>query len=280
MRSFITLACRVPGVRSLWTRFPVGSLPLRVDYGIWRRPHYAYGIYRAAQLAGQFQSPGVTVIEFGVAGGNGLLTMAEHAAEIAEHLQIKIEVIGFDSGSGMPATTDPRDLPYAWRSGSFAMDEHALRSALGSTRLILGPVEQTVMEAELHYPVGFIAFDLDYYTSTLGAMRIFSRPPDTRLPRVFCYFDDILYPVGAMLTEHVGELAAIETFNRNNESMKLGKLSHLNWTRPLPAAWCEQMYALHDFEHPLYSKLVDVGILYRPPSYRHRPEARFLRKTK
>jgi hypothetical protein len=141
MRQLLTLACRIPGVRSVWNRFPVGSIPTRVDYGIWRRPHYAYGLYRAALLAAQYEAPGVTAIEFGVAGGNGLLTMAEHAAEIADHLHIKIDVVGFDSGAGMPASRDPRDLPYAWRSGSFAMDEQALRAALGSTRLLLGPVD-------------------------------------------------------------------------------------------------------------------------------------------
>jgi hypothetical protein len=119
---------------------------------------------------------------------------------------------------------------------------------------------------------------LDYYSSTLGALNLFSRSSETRLPRVYCYFDDIIHPVGAMITEHVGELAAIETFNRANDSQKIGKLSNLNWTRPLPSAWCEQMYALHDFAHPLYGKLVDVGVLYRPPSHRHRPEARFLKK--
>jgi hypothetical protein len=278
MRSLISLACRFPGVRSLWNRFPVGSVPLRVDYGIWRRPHYAYGIYRAAALAAQYDSPGVSVIEFGVAGGNGLLTMAEHAAEISAHLHIKIDVVGFDSGSGMPNTTDPRDLPYAWQPGSLTMDEQALRAALGPARLELGPVEQTVLNAKFKYPVGFIAFDLDYYSSTMGAFAIFSRSTDTRLPRVFCYFDDIIHPVGAMLTEHVGELAAIATFNASNPSQKIGKLSNLNWTRPFSSAWHEQMYALHDFAHPFYAKAVDVGIRYRPASYRHRPEDRFLKK--
>ncbi len=44
---------QIPGARSLWRRFPVGPLGLRVRYGISSRPNYAYGVYSAAELGGQ-----------------------------------------------------------------------------------------------------------------------------------------------------------------------------------------------------------------------------------
>ena len=42
---------RIPGFRSLWLRFPIGSVATRVRYDVFDRPHYAYGVYSAADLA-------------------------------------------------------------------------------------------------------------------------------------------------------------------------------------------------------------------------------------
>ena len=43
----------------------------------------------------------------------------------------------------------------------------------------------------IKHPVGFVAFDLDYYSSTVAALKIFDGPHETHLPRVHCYFDDL-----------------------------------------------------------------------------------------
>ena len=53
-------------------------------------------------------------------------------------------------------------------------------------------------------PVGFIAFDLDYYTSTLAALRIFDGPDAYYLPRVLTYFDDISSGEQQYFCEDVG----------------------------------------------------------------------------
>ena len=42
---------RIPGVRGLWAKYPVGSVSDRVRFGIWKRPHYAYGVNFAVSLA-------------------------------------------------------------------------------------------------------------------------------------------------------------------------------------------------------------------------------------
>ncbi len=63
---------RLPGVRSLWLRCPIGSVHTRVSFDIWTRPHYAYGVYSAdsaAQLAQALGLPGISVAEFGVVAG-------------------------------------------------------------------------------------------------------------------------------------------------------------------------------------------------------------------
>ncbi len=54
----------------------------------------------------------MTVVELGVAGGNGLLSMSEHACTIQQELGVEIIVIGFDAGTGLPESNDPRDLKY------------------------------------------------------------------------------------------------------------------------------------------------------------------------
>jgi hypothetical protein len=46
----LTRLTQIPGARSLWCRFPTGPVELRVRYGIFNRPHYAYGVYSAADM--------------------------------------------------------------------------------------------------------------------------------------------------------------------------------------------------------------------------------------
>ena len=62
---------RLPYVKGLWARLPVGRVDLKVQYGIYPRPHYAYGVYWAAYLASCIGVPRITAIELGVAGGRG-----------------------------------------------------------------------------------------------------------------------------------------------------------------------------------------------------------------
>ena len=69
----------MPGARALWRRYPSIWVPTRVRYGIWSRPHYAYGVFAAAKLARRLGYSGVSAVEFGVAGGNGLLALEEIA---------------------------------------------------------------------------------------------------------------------------------------------------------------------------------------------------------
>jgi len=43
------------------------------------RPNYAFLVYQAARLAAQLGQPRVSILEFGVAGGEGLLALEHHA---------------------------------------------------------------------------------------------------------------------------------------------------------------------------------------------------------
>jgi hypothetical protein len=269
-KTLLTRIVRLPGARSLWLRWPVGSVETRVAFDIWPRPHYAFGVFSAAQLAKSLGLPGISVAEFGVAGGRGLLALEKIAAEISSDVGIRIDVFGFDAGSGMPEAIDYRDLPHVWAKGYYKMDVEPLQARLTSAQLVIGDVGETIPETlgrEGILPIGFIAFDLDYYSSTVKAFRVFDGPAETRLPRVFCYFDDIIWPERACHNEFTGELLAIREFNEAKPSRKLAPLHLLRNMRHVPAGWNDQIYVMHDFAHPLYC----VNITPRGDSYTQHP---------
>src|SRR5205823_1690473 len=95
---------------------------------------------------------------------------------------------------------------------------------------------------------------LDYYSSTKRAFGLFEGPPHTRLPRVFCYFDDTVEPERACHNEYTGELCAIREFNCEHEDKKISPVHLLRHLRVHPERWNDEMYILHDFSHPLYRR--------------------------
>jgi len=249
---------RLPYALGLWERFPVGPVPLRVFHGIFPYPQYAYGVYWSAMLAARLRLPRITVIELGVAGGRGLLALESASALIEKELGVGIDVVGFDSGEGMPAPTDYRDLPHIWASGFYRMDQDKLRARLRRAQLVLGDVADTTREwiaAQPRAPIGFVAFDLDYYSSTRAAFSLFEGPESTHLPRVHCYFDDVVSSQLACMNEYVGELLAIREFNETHPQRKICRIAGMRIHRPRWEMWQEQMYAFHDFAHSRYTSL-------------------------
>ena len=163
-------------VRQILRRVPGLPFQARLDLDLFPRPYYAYGVYQAATQAKQLGLKSISVIEFGVAGGNGLVILENTAAEIGKVLGIDIQVYGFDSGGGLPPPADNRDLPYVWKKGFYKIDEAAVRAKLRNAKLVIGLVAETVPAFVQQFnpaPIGFVAFDLDYYTSTLDAFQLF-----------------------------------------------------------------------------------------------------------
>ena len=152
------------------------------------------------------------MLEFGVAGGDGLVALQAVAAEAERALGVGVRVYGFDTGKGLPPPRDHRDAPFLMEGGDFPMDEEALRSRLERAELVLGDVDRTVPDflESRPAPVGFISFDLDYYSSTRDALRLLDGDSAAFLPRVLCYFDDVhCYPWG----DSIGARLAIREFN-------------------------------------------------------------------
>jgi hypothetical protein len=56
------------------------------------RPNYTYCVYYAALLAKRLNHKSVSIIEFGVATGRGVLFLESIAERIAKELKINIEI--------------------------------------------------------------------------------------------------------------------------------------------------------------------------------------------
>jgi hypothetical protein len=209
-------------------------------------------------LAARLSIPEISAIEFGVGYGSGLLAMERIAAEVSASTGVTISVFGFDSGKGLPEPVDYRDLPHLWAPSDYRMNEDELRKMLERATLVIGDVADTVPQfiALGHAPIGFAAFDLDFYSSTASALQVFDGPQKSRLPRTYCYFDDTIRPDIACYNDHTGELLAIREFNCTHDS-KLCPIHELSDALGYRAAWHRESYVLHDFGHSLYC--VNVG---------------------
>lgn len=223
-------------------------------------PQYGYGVVQAAALAGQLGYPAFSALELGVAGGNGLLALQDLATAHSTSSGVAIDVAGFDLATGMPPPLDYRDLPYIWQAGFFEMDELAIRRRLTTAQLHIGDVQDTIPAylASGPPPIGFISFDLDYYSSTVRAFSaLLDAEPNLFLPRVVCYFDDTVGPHHEMHSRFAGELLAIDEFNGAHRLRKLGQLHGLRHkVAPNDGPWIEGIYILHLFDHARYNEYI------------------------
>lgn len=229
------------------------------------RPHFVWGVLQGAHLAQALQIKHISCIEFGVAGGNGLLSLERIAAHVEKLLGIRIDVYGFDTGKGLPKPEDYRDLPNLFVERQYSMDVEQLQKRLKKAQLVLGLLENTIgpfIESS-PAPVAFISFDVDYYSSTMEAFRLLEADQKVLLPRIQCYFDDIM---GFTHSEFNGERLAISKFNCTHPMRKISPIYGLRHFVPPPhdrAIWTEMMFLAHNFNHELYGHY--DGLEKRPP---------------
>jgi hypothetical protein len=236
----------------------IGSYAFRYDIGAVKRPNYAYLVYQAAQLAARLGEPRVSILEFGVAGGAGLLALEYHAEQIEKIFPVKIEIYGFDTGVGLPPPEDYRDLPYHWKANFFRMDVPELRKRLKRSTLVLGNVTDTLSTFFDKYnpaPIGAASQDLDYYSSTVAALKLFDANNTHFLPRVVFYFDDMMGGDVEFYNDFTGQRLAISEFNDFHSSAKLSPVYYLS-ARPSAPIWHRQIWMLHYFNHPAYNTFI------------------------
>ena len=233
-----------------------GSFRMRVAFDLVVRQQYAFSILHSAERAKEFGKQGVTIVEFGVASGAGLLNMCKIAENASKSTGVEFRVFGFDTGTGLPPPHDYRDYPEAYREGDFPMDVDRLRAALPSfATLVIGDIEDTVPifldNLSLQHPIGFIAIDVDYYSSSKKTMAAFCGSANKYLPRVIVYLDDI---GDEYCSPWTGELLAIHEFNREQPARKIAPFTMLRSRRIFKSArWLDQVFVAHIHDHELRS---------------------------
>jgi hypothetical protein len=226
-------------------------------YGSYK-PQYKFVLKTAAQQASNLGYNEISVIEFGVAGGNGLLHLEKIKNDIERDYNLKIEVYGFDTGIGLPDSQNVYDLPYFWRQSHYPMDVESLENRLDSANLILGLLNQTVEDFISAYnpaPIAGIMIDLDYYSSTVDALKILDCEDEFILPRVPIYFDDVTNgrPPALMIQQH-GELKAIKEYNKSDMRGTIGKLQFPIGENRIPKP--NRQYCYHRFNHLKYTEFI------------------------
>ncbi len=231
-------------------------------YGAVDRPHYLAGVLAAADQALRENVTEISVFEFGVAGGNGLVALQTYAEAVERETGVNVRVFGFDTGEGLPEPcNDYRDHPDQWRVSDYKMNVPQLQQRLAKrTELRLGHIKNTVppFVLEKHPPVGFIACDVDLYSSTVDVLRILSLPDKRMLRRVFMYFDDVDF-----IFNHCfgGELLAIQEFNDSIPLIKVDRWRGLKKGRVfIDQPWFEKMFVAHDLD------AINRCVLSRQPS--------------
>jgi hypothetical protein len=229
-----------------------GGFRTKIKWDLLLRPYYAYGVLHAADQALQHGLRFVTVLEFGVANGEGLLNLCDLARKAEHHTGVKVTVAGFDSGSGMPPLLDYRDHPELYIQGDFPMDRDALMRVLPSDcKLAIGPLSETLpqfMEGK-YPPIGFAAIDVDYYSSAKDALALFADPdPEKYVPVPVLYFDDVMFETH---NDWCGELLAINEFNAENKRRKIARDRFLPTRRIFKnPRWLQQIYVMQVLDHP------------------------------
>lgn len=236
-----------------------GGYRTKVAWDLVVRQQYAFPILYAADAAKKYGFNRVTVVELGVAGGAGLLNMCRIAERTRAATGIDIRVVGFDTGKGMPPALDYRDLPECFQEGDFPMDFPRLRASLPPfAELIIGDVAETVPEfarrLSAEAPLGFVAVDVDYYSSAKLALQILTGDVGGLLPLIPVYLDDIGVDGSNPWT---GELLAVNEFNAEHELRKIAPFTLLRSRRIFKnTQWIDRMFAAHIHDHPLRSPAV------------------------
>jgi hypothetical protein len=243
----------------------MGTARQRERYGVLQRASYAYGLHRAANVARYFGYSKVTVCEFGVADGNGLVNMIEVAESLSRETGIGYRIVGFDTGEGLPEVSGYKDHPEIWSPGDFAGPgrEGLLKRVAGRAELIFGDINETIQgftdSITPDAPLGFIAVDVDIYSATRAALRCLGGVPEKYCPAVGIYFDDVDF---YFANRWCGELAALEEFNAGSEFRKIDRDRSLPGSRPVrDARWYRQMYVCHVLDHKARSNPRPRGAL-------------------
>lgn len=229
-----------------------GSFRAKCAFDLVVRHHTAYCLLRSADQARAHGLSAITIVEFGVAAGTGLLNMAEIASHVTRETGVKFKILGFDTGTGMPPPLDYRDHPDLYQENDFRMDERALRAKLPSNvELVIGDVKVTakalVGMLSSETPLGYVCIDMDYYSSTKHALTCLMGTPNLYLPMTYVYLDDLEDDAHNSIC---GELLAVSEFNREMAPRIIERPVFLRGNRVMKnARWIDHIFIYHVLDH-------------------------------
>lgn len=211
---------------------------IREVFGQQSHPKYGLHLVYACWQARLCGYQKIMAIEMGVAGGGGIAALDHYASLCYQHLEVRVDIVGFDTGSGLPDPLDFRDHPEIWRAGDY-------RARLADTRIIYGDVSQTLgpwlASLQDQDRIGFVSLDLDLYSSTKAALAVFEQEASSYLPAVLVHVDDA--NTHLTLNPWCGAELAINEFNAQHDHRKFEQ-KHRCWNQ-------DNMYVLHVLDHPI-----------------------------
>jgi len=229
-----------------------GTFRARVTFDLVVRQQFAFPILYAADQAAKAGIKRLTLVEFGVANGAGLMNICSIAARVTKATGVEFNVFGFDTGKGMPPPIDYRDHPELYQEGDFPSDVSRLRAALPPfAQLVIGDIAETlpdfVNSLSADCPLGFVSVDVDYYSSSKKALDIFRSDPDKYMPVTLLYLDDI---ADDSSNPWAGEYLAVREFNEENRLRKIAPFNMLRAQRMLKnARWMDHINTMHVLDH-------------------------------
>ena len=221
------------------------------EENIFKRKDWAHSLVIASAQARCLGHKKISVFEFGVATGNGLRQYIEICNFLSQNTEFEYDIYGFDRKIGLPeGTKDFRDNPELWSENTYVMNnyESLSRSLPSNAKLIIGDVSETLpgflkdnKDKLLQSPIGFVSIDLDLYSSTKSALKIFESnvSSDLFLPSVQMYFDDADLIV--TVCNYTGEGLAISEFNQESKLRKIEKKDFKY----------KRYYSCHVLDHPV-----------------------------
>lgn len=239
-----------------------GNVIKKIEYDLVPRNPYAFGLNEAFLFASQNKNKlnieRLIICEFGVASGAGLLNLCKISKKLAEYYSIPCEIIGFDTGIGMPDAIDYRDHPEKYRGGDFVPInvERLSQSLPENCKIYYGSIKDTLAtfldNLKQGDKLGFISIDVDYYSSTVESLGVLATKSENKLPKMPIYFDDVN---NVDHNEFCGELLAINEFNQHNSKLKISKMNQIrDWRVFKNALYLEQMYWAFDFNSPYFTQ--------------------------
>jgi hypothetical protein len=229
-----------------------GGIRSKIAFDLILRQYHAYSILSCADLARENGIEEVTLVEFGVAAGTGLLNICKLADRITRETGVRFSIYGFDTGQGMPPPESYRDHPEIYHQGDFPMNHESLRESLpDNAKLIIGQINETVgpflRNVTEKAPIGFISIDVDFYSSSRDALEILQGNANQYLPRIQMYLDDLEFPSH---NSWCGERLAINEFNEQNSLRKIEQHAFLKSQRIFRnARWIDHMFTVHILDH-------------------------------